>query len=123
MFKLLAKWNNDDIHTKLIVNCYDAERPHLQWPFDNLETIKEYNDGTFKDGTYNRLAQRSDYRRYHRIFLRQRQMDSQTELRISQVSQRRQTLFKIRRYDLRTMAKNTFKIEGYTSASEIQRYD
>ena len=50
MFKLLAKWNNDDIHTKLIVNSYDAERPHLQWPFDNLETIEEYNGGTFKDG-------------------------------------------------------------------------
>ena len=50
MFKLLARWNNDDIHTKLIVNSYDPERPCLQWPFDNLETIEEYNGGTFKDG-------------------------------------------------------------------------
>lgn len=50
MFKLLSRWNNDDIHTKLIVNSRDTERPCLQWPFDNFETIEEYNGGTFKDG-------------------------------------------------------------------------
>ena len=44
MFKVVVDWNDDDIHSKLIVNSRDPEKPHLQFPFSNVETIEEYNE-------------------------------------------------------------------------------
>ena len=44
MFKVVADWNDSDIHSKLIVNYRNSDKPHLQFPFSNVETIEEYNE-------------------------------------------------------------------------------
>lgn len=50
LFKVVCEWNNEDIHSKLIVNSKEPERPFLMFPFSNVETIEEYNH-SLKDGT------------------------------------------------------------------------
>jgi hypothetical protein len=41
---VVAGWNDSDIHSKLIVNSRNPDKPHLQFPFSNVETIEEYNE-------------------------------------------------------------------------------
>lgn len=42
MFKVVAEWNNDDFHSRLLVNSRDPEHPRLVWPVTNLNSIEDY---------------------------------------------------------------------------------